>query len=65
MKLAKNEANAKQDPEAELKLFESYSHFSSTLTSKNISKNNHKKQACLFSWDYTINHNENEDENEK
>ena len=20
---------------------------------------------CLYSWDYTINHNENEDENEK
>ena len=24
-----------------------------------------KKQVCLFSSDYMINHNENEDENEK
>ena len=30
LKLAKNEANAKQHPEAELLLFENYSHFSST-----------------------------------
>ena len=25
---------------------------------------NKKKQVCLYSWDYTINHNENECENE-
>ena len=24
-----------------------------------------KKQACLYSWDYRTNHNENEDENKK
>ena len=24
-----------------------------------------KEQVCLYSWDYTINHNENEDENEQ
>ena len=24
-----------------------------------------KKQECLISWDYMINHNENEDENKK
>ena len=35
LKLAKNQANAKQHPEAELLLFENYSHFSSTLSSKN------------------------------
>ena len=23
------------------------------------------KHVCLYSWDYTINHNKNEDENEK
>ena len=35
LKLAKNQANAKQHPEAELLLFENYSHYSSTLSSKN------------------------------
>ena len=34
LKLIKN-ANAKQHPEDELLLFENYSHFSSTLSSKN------------------------------
>ena len=34
LKLAKNQANAKQRPEAEPLLFENYSHFSSTLSSK-------------------------------
>ena len=33
MKLAKNQANAKQHSEAELSLFENYSHSSSTLSS--------------------------------
>ena len=37
LKLAKNQANAKQHPEAELLLFENYSHSSSTLSSKNNS----------------------------
>ena len=34
LKLAKNQANAKQHPEAELLLFENYLHSSSTLSSK-------------------------------
>ena len=35
LKLAKNQANAKQHPVAELLLFENYSHSSPTLSSKN------------------------------
>ena len=35
LKLAKNQANAKQHPEAELLLSENYSHSSSTLSSNN------------------------------
>ena len=35
LKLAKNHANAKENPEAELLLFENYSHSSSTLSSNN------------------------------
>ena len=35
LKLAKNQANAKQHTEAELLLFENYSHSSSMLSSKN------------------------------
>ena len=35
VKLAKNQANAKQKPEAELELFENFSHSSSMLSSKN------------------------------
>ena len=35
LKLTKNKTNAKQHPEAELLLFESYSHSSSTLSFKN------------------------------
>ena len=35
LKLAKNQANAKQQPEAELLLLEFFSHSSSTLSSKN------------------------------
>ena len=48
LKLAKNQANARQHPEAELLLFETYAHSSSTLSSKN-------NKACS----YTIIHNEN------
>ena len=51
MKLAKKQANAKQHPEAELLLFENYSHFSSTISSKvmgHILKNNQKnKNFCI------------------
>ena len=35
LKLAKNQVKAKQHPEAELLLFENYSHSSSTLSSNN------------------------------
>ena len=66
--MAKNQANAKQHPETELLLIENYSHSSSMLSSKNIriySKKLAKEQVGLYSWDYMINHNENEDENEK
>ena len=37
LKLAKNQADAKQHPQAELFLFENYSHSSSTLSSRNNS----------------------------
>ena len=68
LKLAKNQANAKQHPEAELLVLENYSHSSSTLLSENNrthSIKQAKEQSCLYSWDYTINHNDNEDENKK
>ena len=51
-----------------LLLLENYSHFSTTISSKNnrvYSKKLAKEQVCLYSRDYTINHYENEDENEK
>ena len=62
----KNQANAKQHPEAELLLFENYSYSSSTALFKNnyVSKNKQQKKLCLYSLDYTINHNENEKKNE-
>ena len=41
LKLAKNQANAKQHPEADLLLFENYSHSSFILSSKN--KSTYKK----------------------
>ena len=49
LKLAKNQANAKHKPEAELLLFENYSHSSSTLSSKNNRTYSKKKQKnkCL------------------
>ena len=54
LNLAKNQANAKQQPEAELLLFENYSHALSTLSFKN--KQNNKSVFIQ-----TITHNENED----
>ena len=54
--------------EAEFLLFQNYSHSSSTLSSKNnriYSKKYAKEPVSLYSWDYTINHNENDDKNEK
>ena len=53
---------------AKLLLFENYSFSSPMSLSKNIrifSKKEAKEEVCLYSWDYAINHNENEDENEK
>ena len=35
LKFAKKQANAKQHPDVEFLLFENYSHYSSTLLSKN------------------------------
>ena len=64
LKLAKNQAKAKQNPAAELLLFENYSLSSFKLPSKNnrkYSKKYAKNQVCLFKWGYTINYNENED----
>ena len=65
LKLVKNQAYAKQHPEAELWLFENYSHSSSTLSSKNNRTYCKKYVKELYLWDYTINHNENEDGKEK
>ena len=42
LKLAKNQAHAKQHPVAELSLFENYSYSSSTLSSKNDNTNSKK-----------------------
>ena len=54
LKLAKNQAKAKQHPETELLLFENYSLFSSTLSSKNnriigdiLNKVQKNKKVCL------------------
>ena len=50
--IGKNQADFKQHPEPELLVFENYSHFSSTLSSKNrwtYSKKYAKKQVCLYS----------------
>ena len=44
LKLAKTQSNAKQHPETKLGLFESYSHSSSTLSSKNNRTYSKKKQ---------------------
>ena len=68
LKLTKDQENAKQHPEAELLLFENHSHSLSTLSYNNnkiYSKKQAKEQVCLYLWDYTINHNENEEEKEK
>ena len=55
--------------QAELLVFENYSHSSFPLSSKDnighIFFKKAKDQVYMYSWDYTINHNENEYENEK
>ena len=67
MKFSKNQAKAKQHPEAELLLLRNSSLSSSTLSSKNNKRyfETCKKEVRLFSCDYMINDNENEVENEK
>ena len=54
LKLAQNQANAKQDPEAKLLLFENYLHSSyphyHPKMIRYILKN---KQVCLYSYDYS------------
>ena len=62
--MAKNQVTAKQHPEAELLLFENYSH-SSCENNRTCSRKWVKEQVRLNSWDYAINHNENKDENGK
>ena len=49
LKLVKNQANAKQHPEAELLLFENCSHSSSTLSFKKtmIHSKNNKNNKCI------------------
>ena len=44
LKLAKNQANAKQHPEAELLKLKNYSHSSSTLSTKDNKTYSKKKQ---------------------
>ena len=52
VEIGKKSRNTKPHPEAELWLFENYSHSSSMLSSEKKKK----KQVCLFSWDYKTNH---------
>ena len=67
--MAKNQAKTKQQPEAEILLFENYSLFSLIYHPEliwNILKNLSKtKCVCFNNWDYMIYYNENEDENDK
>ena len=63
LKLAKNQAKAKQPPEAELLLFENYSLLSSLLPFKiNIRycEKMYKKQLHLLKGGYMITDNEND-----
>ena len=66
LKLAKNQAKAKQHPEAELLLFQNYWLSSSTLSSQNSRRYSKKyiKRKCVC-FNKVINDNENEIENEK
>ena len=65
LKSAKNQTNVKQHREAELLLFQNYTFFIHAENNRTYSKQMSKQQMCLYSWDYAINHCENEDENEK
>ena len=53
LKLAKNQENAKQNPEAELLLFKNYSHSSSTSSNNNriYPEKEAKEQVRLHSYD--------------
>ena len=53
LKLAKNQANAKQRPEAELLPFENYLH-SLCENDRTYSRKQAKEQVCLYSFDYAI-----------
>ena len=68
LKLPKNQAKAKQHPEAERLLFENNSHSSSKLSSENnttYSKKCTKNYGFCFNEIYMINDDENEAEIEK
>ena len=62
MKLAKNQAKAKEHPEAELMLFENYSLSTRTLSSKNNRNilKMYKKQVHQFKQGYMIHGNKDE-----
>ena len=62
LKLVKNQAKAKQHPQAEVLLFENYSLSSSILSSKNskYKLTTGKFTSMLVSIDYMIYYNENE-----
>ena len=61
LKLAKNQANAKQHPEAELLLFENYTYSSPKPIGHVLKKKQKNKCACVRK----INLIEKEDENQK
>ena len=67
MKLAKNQAKAKQHPEDELLLFENYSLSLSTLSIKNNRRRSKKciKTSASALMTFMINDNENETENKE
>ena len=67
LKLAKNQAKAKQHPAAEFLLFENFALCYPRYHSKIIGDiiKNVQKQVPLFKWGYMINDIENEAENEK
>ena len=59
LKLAKNQPNSKQHPEAELCCLKIMHILHAKIIKR---KKKAKEQVCLNSWDYTINHNENKEE---
>ena len=66
LKLTKNQANAKQHPEAEFfTVWILFTFFINVIIQKMIRHvlKNKLKNKCMCSWYYTINHDENEDEN--